>query len=213
MSTAALCSVIIPVYNGAQTIERCLNALAVQSAPAASFELIVVDDGSRDETAQVVQRWRTAHPAMDLRLVQQVNAGPAAARNHGARVANTPLLLFTDADCAPRPHWVAALCAPFDVNAPMQAANTVAGAKGVYATEQRQLTPRFVQAEYADRYDRMMGLAHIDFVDTYSAAYRRDVFLASGGFDATFPRPAWRIRSSAFGWCSRVQAGFRPLPW
>ncbi|MEZ4710784.1 MAG: glycosyltransferase [Caldilineaceae bacterium] len=206
MPTEARCAVIVPVYNGAQTIERCLNALAVQSAPAAAFEIIVVDDGSRDETAQVVHRWRSAHPAINLRLVQQANAGPAAARNHGARVAKAPLLLFTDADCAPQPNWIAALSAPFDLSAPMDAAATVAGAKGVYASEQRQLTPRFVQAEYEDRYDRMRGLEHIDFVDTYSAAYRRDVFLASGGFDATFPTASVEDQEFSF---RLVQQGYK----
>ena len=47
--------------------------------------------------------------------------------------------------------------------------------------------PRFTQLEYEDRYDRMAGVESIDFVDTYSAAYRRDIFLANGGFDRTFP--------------------------
>jgi hypothetical protein len=63
----------------------------------------------------------------------------------------------------------------------------VAGAKGVYCTRQRELVARFVQAEYEDRYDRMRPLGAIDFVDTYSAAYRRAVFFAFGGFDTSFP--------------------------
>ncbi|MCB0085112.1 MAG: glycosyltransferase [Caldilineaceae bacterium] len=208
MSTEVLCAVIIPVYNGAQTIERCLNALAIQSVPFDSFEIIVVDDGSRDETVQMVQRWGKAHPAINLRLASQANAGPAAARNHGARVAHAPLLLFTDADCAPHPNWIAALWAAFDLNAPMDAADTVAGAKGVYASEQRQLTPRFVQAEYADRYDRMRGVKYIDFVDTYSAAYRRDVFGASGGFDVNFPTASVEDQEFSF---RLVQQGYKLL--
>jgi GT2 family glycosyltransferase len=46
---------------------------------------------------------------------------------------------------------------------------------------------RFVQQEYQERYDRMIGRSEIDFIDTYSAAYRRDIFLSTGGFDASFP--------------------------
>jgi GT2 family glycosyltransferase len=112
-------------------------------------------------------------------LVQQRNAGPAAARNHGARLAGGDLLLFTDADCAPRPNWIAAMMKAFG-------SPDVVGAKGTYCTEQRALVPRFVQAEYEDRYDRMAGRPSIDFIDTYSAGYRRSKFLEYGGFDTTF---------------------------
>jgi len=59
----------------------------------------------------------------------------------------------------------------------------VAGVKGTYWTRQRGLVPRFVQLEYESRYDRMEGRESIDFVDTYSAGYRREVFDESGGFD------------------------------
>ena len=62
----------------------------------------------------------------------------------------------------------------------------VAGAKGTYLTGQRAVVARFTQLEYEDRYDRMVGVETIDFIDTYSAAYRRDIFLANGGFDTTF---------------------------
>jgi glycosyltransferase involved in cell wall biosynthesis len=165
-----LISIIIPVYNGSQTLPGCLQALQQQSRPA--DEIIVVDDGSTDETAAIA-----AH--FGVNLISQANAGPAAARNHGAQVACGDILLFTDADCAPTSTWVARMVAPF-------ADPTVAGAKGEYRTRQRGLVARFVQQEYQERYDRMAGQAQIDFVDTYAAAYRRPLFLAAGGFDPTF---------------------------
>ncbi|MCB0117314.1 MAG: glycosyltransferase, partial [Caldilineaceae bacterium] len=180
VDTSALrCSVIVPVYNGAGTIERCLNALASQRLPADQFEVIVVSDGSTDDTDGVVQRWLDRSQLTHWRLVRQDNAGPGAARNHGADAAIAPLLLFTDADCAPHPDWVAAMLDVF-------ADPTVAGAKGVYSTTQSALAPRFVQAEYEDRYDRMRGQERIDFIDTYSAAYRRQIFCENGGFDTIF---------------------------
>src|SRR5690554_3212953 len=159
-----LCSVVIPVYNGERTIQRCLDALARQTVSPALFEIIVVDDGSGDSTASLVRCWADAHAAHSVRLLQQHNAGPAAARNYGARLAKADLVLFTDADCAPRPNWIAVMVEAFQ-------APDVVGAKGVYCTEQRGLVPRFVQAEYEDRYDRMRGRLRIDFVDTYAAAY------------------------------------------
>jgi len=174
-----ICSVIVPVYNGVATIENCLNALATQTTPLAQYEVIVVDDGSTDETNALVARWIAAHPQVQAQLVGQANAGPSAARNHGARVACAELLLFTDADCAPMPTWIAAMVAAF-------ANPDVVGVKGAYLTNRTAFVPRFVQIEYEDRYDRMRSQPKIDFIDTYSAGYRRAVFLANGGFDTTF---------------------------
>jgi lipopolysaccharide/colanic/teichoic acid biosynthesis glycosyltransferase/glycosyltransferase involved in cell wall biosynthesis len=178
--TATLrCTVVVPVYNGARTIQRCLDALAAQTLPADEFEVIVVSDGSTDDTDAVVQRWLDQNVQNHWRLVRQANAGPGAARNYGADEAQAPLLLFTDADCAPHPDWVAAMLTVF-------ADPSVAGAKGVYSTRQTAPAPLFVQAEYEDRYDRMHGQERIDFIDTYSAAYRRHVFCENGGFDTIF---------------------------
>jgi glycosyltransferase involved in cell wall biosynthesis len=180
-----LCSIVIPVYNGAETLPACLQALQAQTLPTDQYEVIVVDDGSTDDTAEVAR-------SLGVQVVSQPNAGPAAARNRGADLARAPILLFTDADCAPAPDWAermaAAFTRPTGPAGPSASERAeVAGAKGVYRTQQRELVARFVQAEYEDRYDRMRTLEAIDFVDTYSAGYRRDVFLASGGFDTSFP--------------------------
>jgi glycosyltransferase involved in cell wall biosynthesis len=164
-------SVIIPVYNGGRTLPACLQALQRQTR--LPDEIIVVDDGSTDDTAPVAATF-------GVRVLSQSNAGPAAARNRGAQAAEGDILLFTDADCTPATDWVERVAAPF-------ADPTVAGTKGEYRTRQRGLVARFVQQEYQDRYDRMVGQLSIDFVDTYSAGYRRDLFLAAGGFDTLFP--------------------------
>jgi lipopolysaccharide/colanic/teichoic acid biosynthesis glycosyltransferase/GT2 family glycosyltransferase len=166
-------TVIVPAYNAAGTLSSCLAALASQVYPRSAYEVIVVDDGSTDATAAI------AHDA-GVSVITQPNAGPAAARNRGAAAAQGELLLFTDADCAPVPGWISALVAPFSDP-------SVAGAKGAYLTRQRGVVPRFTQLEYQERYDRMAGRETIDFIDTYSAAYRREVFLANSGFDSVFP--------------------------
>lgn len=165
-------SVIVPAYQAAETLPACLTALAAQTVSRDEYEVIVVDDGSADGTGNLAQ-------AAGFSAVTQAHAGAAAARNLGAAVARGDLLLFTDADCAPVPGWIAALVAPFEVP-------NVAGSKGAYLTQQRSLVARFTQLEYEDRYDRMAGSERIDFIDTYSAAYRRDIFLTNGGFDPRF---------------------------
>lgn len=175
-----LCSIIVPVYNGAKVIEACLNSLATQSVATEFYEIIVVDDGSTDLTVRTVEAWATAHPTVRLRIEQQTHAGPAAARNTGAHAAEAPLLLFTDADCRATPRWIEFLLAGFD--APEQPA----GLMGAYLSDQSALAARFAQVEFEDRYRRMARTRAIDLVATYSAAFRRDVFLAEGGFDPSF---------------------------
>jgi GT2 family glycosyltransferase len=133
-----------------------------------------------------------------VRLITQANAGPAAARNLGAVESRGEILLFTDDDCVPMPGWLAAMLAPFDNPA-------VVGAKGIYRTRQKSLAARFVQLEYEDKYRLMAGLASIDFIDTYSAAFVRARFLEMGGYDTSFPVACAEdvelsYRMSARGW-------------
>lgn len=168
-------SVIVPAYNAVRTIGACLEALQSQTLPRARYEIMVVDDGSTDGTTDLVER------IAGVRLLRQANAGPAAARNHGAREARGRILLFTDSDCIPVEAWIERMTAPFI------ASPEVAGVKGAYLGSQRELVARFVQLEYEEKYRRMAKYDSIDFIDTYSAGYRRDVFLSAGGFDTSYP--------------------------
>jgi len=165
-------SVIVPAFNAAGTLDDCLAALLDQSVARSSYEIIVVDDGSLDTTADVAARYCNE----GVQLVRQPNQGAASARNMGVAHAAGDLLLFTDSDCVPQPDWIERMVAAF-------ADPETVGAKGTYLTGQRRLVARFVQIEYEDRYDRMRNQERIDFVDTYSAGYRRDIFQQNGGFN------------------------------
>jgi glycosyltransferase involved in cell wall biosynthesis len=84
-------SVIVPVYNGAAHIVSTVESVLAQTY--ADLELIVVDDGSTDGTAELLRRYRG-----QLRLIQQENQGVSAARNHGLRLALGDFVLFLDGD-------------------------------------------------------------------------------------------------------------------
>ena len=90
-------SVIIPTYNCAARLVRALESVAAQTVPAESIELIVIDDGSSDDTAERVAQF-AASARCTTRYVRQDNAGPAAARNHGLRLAQGDAIALLDAD-------------------------------------------------------------------------------------------------------------------
>jgi cellulose synthase/poly-beta-1,6-N-acetylglucosamine synthase-like glycosyltransferase len=186
-------SIIIPTFNGASRVGKCLAALVPQTE-GRDAEILVVNDGSTDNTADVV----AGYSDFKVRLISQANAGPAAARNRGALEARGSILLFTDDDCVPMPDWLDAMAKPFEDP-------EVVGVRGVYRTSQKRLAARFVQIEYEDRYRLMRGLRCIDFIDTYSAGFRRDRFLEMTGYDTSFPVACAEdielsYRMSARGW-------------
>jgi len=164
-------SIVVPARNAAATITECIRALMGQSTTL-EYQIIIVDDHSSDDTVALARHF----PAV---VLHSQAAGAAAARNTGLAAAAGKIVCFTDADCAPEPGWLEALVAPL-------ADKSVAGAKGVYRTSQRSLVARFVQQEYEDKYRRLARSETINFVDTYSAAYRREILLENGGFDSEF---------------------------
>ncbi|MDD1463544.1 glycosyltransferase family 2 protein, partial [Dolichospermum sp. ST_sed2] len=87
----AMISIIIPSYQHGNSIKQCLDALFAQTYR--NFEVIVVNDGSTDNTKEILRRYN--HP---ITVVEQVNSGANAARNKGAKLAKGELLLFCDAD-------------------------------------------------------------------------------------------------------------------
>jgi len=163
-------TVVVPAYNAASVLPLCLQALTSQNYPRFAYEIVVVDDGSTDGTAVIAQRLGAD------KILTRPHRGPAKARNTGVENASGEIVLFTDADCEPASDWLSCMVAPF-------ADPQVMGAKGTYRTRQPSVIARLVQLEYDIRYERMARLLQIDFIDTYAAAYRRDLLLKYGGFD------------------------------
>jgi len=102
-----LVSVVIPVFNAAATIAEQLAALGRQTY-AGEWEIVVADNGSTDDTAAIVDAYRSELPA--LRVVDaSARSGPAFARNTGARLARGDFIAFCDADDVVADRWLEAL--------------------------------------------------------------------------------------------------------
>lgn len=88
-------SVIIPTYRRAKTLRKCLEALNKQTFDSSKFEVIVIDDGSGDDTSQIVKQYKSTYK---LKYIYQQNAGPAAARNKGILDAKGKFVLIINDD-------------------------------------------------------------------------------------------------------------------
>lgn len=91
------CTVIIPTYNRGAVVERCVEALLAQSCPADSFEIIISDDGSGDDTRKRISRLASTAPER-IRYIWQPNSGANAARNRAVNKASGRVLLFINDD-------------------------------------------------------------------------------------------------------------------
>jgi GT2 family glycosyltransferase len=184
-----LVSVVVPTRDRPEQLRACLAALEAQSAT--SFEVVVVDDGSREPSAvgDVVAG------APHARLVRGSGRGPAAARNLGVAAAAAPVVCFTDDDCRPEPGWVDALTARLGETTTAVAGPTLAEDGGsVYSIASQVITTHLTESSRdGDR---------LGFAPTSNLACGTDV-LRAVPFDERFPLAAGEDRD----WCLRLTAG------
>ncbi|MEI7998225.1 MAG: glycosyltransferase [Candidatus Omnitrophota bacterium] len=165
-------SVIVPAYNAQDTIGKTLRALIEQDY-SQTFEIIVVDDGSTDQTADVVHSFTT------VRYFHQPNAGPAAARNQGACLAQGNFLAFTDSDCIPHKDWLSKITQGF-------VASDVAVVMGSYGIANSENLLAFcVYKEIIFRHEYLLS----DFpkvFGSYNFCIKRNVFEQVKGFNISY---------------------------
>jgi len=95
MDRSTVFSAVIPVFDDWGPVESCLRSFAFQENPP-TFEVIIVDDGSKTSGSNLAERFRSSFP---IRIIRQSHAGKSIARNSGVNVAIGCFILFTDADC------------------------------------------------------------------------------------------------------------------
>jgi glycosyltransferase involved in cell wall biosynthesis len=173
-----LFSIIVPTYNRPKQLVICLQSLTRLDYPRDQFEVIVIDDGS-DTSLQPVVDCFSNH--LDITLLNQIHAGPAAARNIGAERAKGVFLAFTDDDCTPAPDWLQKLAKHFTEVPEHAIGGRVLNAlsKNPYATTSQII----VDVAYV-HYNVNPNLAR--FFASNNLAVPAGPFHAIGGFDPTF---------------------------
>jgi glycosyltransferase involved in cell wall biosynthesis len=159
--------VVIATHGRAALLPRLIEALERQQ-DAPPYEVVVVDDGSPDDTWATIERLAADSrvPVRGVRMKQQ--SGPAAARNAGWRATDSPGIAFTDDDCVPQPEWLGTLAAALD---------DVDVAQGCTMPDPAQLY-------LLGPFSRTMDVrSETGYYQTCNVGYRRSMLELVGGFD------------------------------
>lgn len=178
-------SVVIATYNRADSLRRLLEALDAQTLPPAHYEVIVVDDGSKDDVREKLRDLKTRYA---LRIERQENAGAAAARQRGVSLAKGKIVVVTDDDMLVGDTFLEHHLARHD---PLDRVHTVVlgRLKPDAKLEDMPLFERFyarVIARDAAAYASGERPVRGHNVYTGNVSFPRELFLRVGGFDAAF---------------------------
>lgn len=167
-------AIVVPTFNRPDKLARCLASLA--KLDGGPYRTIIVDDGSPQDLSSICD------PHDWVTLVKQDNAGPGAARNTGALMAEgAELLAFTDDDCQPRPDWAQKLVASQDGDLRLLVGGRVENAlpNNVFSSASQSLCSFLYDYYHSHGSD-------MTFFTTNNMICRREDFLALGGFDTAF---------------------------
>jgi GT2 family glycosyltransferase/sugar lactone lactonase YvrE len=183
-------SVVVCAYNASDTLEDCLSALERQSYP--DFEIIVVNDGSKDSTSEIARRHAGA------RVIDIPNGGLSAARNVGLAGATGEIVAYTDADTRADPDWLTYLVQPF-----LTSDVVASGGPNVVPADDPAMAQCIARAPGGPTHvlldDRIA-----EHVPGCNMAFRREALVAIGGFNPIYLRAGddvdvcWRLQGR--GW-------------
>jgi len=169
-------------------------ALERQTLPTDQFDVVIIDDGSTDDTYAVLQELAARTP-LDMRIVRNDrNRGPAYARNAGWRTSDAAVIAFTDDDCAPMPRWLEGGLAAMQGSIGVVQGRTIPDPS---APQEAWTVSQRIES-FDDRYE------------TCNIFYRTDVMRAAGGFDESMP---FFGEDTVLGWTTRrmgIASAFAP---
>lgn len=161
-------SIIIPTFNSASTLGHTVEACLSQDYPKDRLETIVVDDGSSDNTKEIIKRF-------PVKYIYQKRNGPASARNNGWLNSNGEGICFIDADCVPYKDWISNLVQHYN----KYNVGAIAGSYAVGGS--RYLLDKFIH--YEIKYRHSMMSVYTNSFGTYNVLVKRFVLEELGGFD------------------------------
>ncbi len=165
-------SIVIPAYNESENIEVCTNSLKNQNFPSEDYEIIVVDNNSKDNTLDIVKNLDVIHTV-------EYKRGPAATKNAGILLAKGNIIAFIDGDCIATKDWLKNIVSGFD----KPDVGCVAG--GIITMEDDNLShmERFLIKKGYLSQAQHIEHQFLPFAATANAAYRKEVFDKIGLFD------------------------------
>jgi glycosyltransferase involved in cell wall biosynthesis len=184
-------SVVIPCHNYARYLPEAVSSVLAQTFRA--WELVIVDDGSTDNTVEVAQDLVARHPDRCIRLLQQANAGVSAARNTGIEACAGRYILPLDADDVIAPTMLEKTVEVLDSDPDIGIAST-----DVFTFTDDDLPP---QAMPLPAYSRELLLQRL--IMFYCSLYRREAWQTVGGYDETM-----RAGEDWDFWIGCVEHGF-----
>jgi GT2 family glycosyltransferase len=182
-------TVVVCSYNGGATLEQCLRSLLALDYP--NYEVIVVDDGSTDDTRAILGRFPS------VRAIHQANQGLGVARNVGLRAARGDIIAYTDSDCFADANWLTHLVYPFQYC-------DAAAVGGPNLTPEDGRLAACVAAAPGQPTHVLESDQVAEHIPGCNMAFRREALLAVNGFD-----PAYRKAGDDVDLCWRLQqAGY-----
>ena len=188
-------SVVIPTYKRPRQLNKCLRGIALIDYPKDDFEVLVVDDGSEEPPVDLIEIYRSH---FCVKLIRQAHAGPATARNTGAKEASGQYVVFTDDDCIPERQWLAAFGRHFAAHP-----EYAVGGRTINALEENVCSSASqILIDYLYDYYNIRNSKAIFFASN-NLAFPRKLFLEVGGFDSSFPAAAGEDRELCDRWLHR----------
>jgi GT2 family glycosyltransferase len=181
-------TVVVATYNGGRTLRGCLESIARLHYP--DFEAVVVDDGSTDDTARILESFP------QVSVVRQPNRGLSAARNAGIAAAGGEIVAFTDSDCVVDPDWLDHLARDME-----RGGFDGIGGPNLTPPEER-LAARCIALAPGHATHVLIDANEAEHVPGCNMAFRKSALLEVDGFDETFRKAGddvdviWRLNDA-----------------
>lgn len=203
-------SVIVPTYNRANILPMCLDSLVKQEYPKSDFEIIIVDNNSKDNTKKVCENYIKKYPDISLRYVLEKRQGLVYARHQGAKKAKHEILSFTDDDGILSPIWLKEIGNVFTM------CDKVVAVAGKISIKWDTTPPKWVipyepllgKLDYGDKIQIKKGL----YINGGNFSIKKSVLYEVGGFNPD-QIGDWLIGDGETGLCHKLHKKDYLIGW